>query len=670
MDKDKALVSNDLYAFGIFQLDTCSEQLFARDESVKLAPKVYQCLVLLVKSEGRIVTKDEFFEKVWVETFVEDSSLSYTISQLRKVLAEYDAETNYIETVPRRGFRFQAEVTKISKNPEVIFERETITEEFIEEISDENGLQTIHGKDGGIILNHASNIAPNEFQSKPKLQLTGKTNSTRNRLIFISAAFLIGLFAVGFSVWKYGNDRSKTSIKDIRSIAVLPIKSFDKTQDDEQLRLRMTDSLITKFGRIKEISVRPTITMLKYVDSEIDPLEIGKILEVDAVLDGRVQQENEKVRITLQLLSIQTGEKLWSEQFDGEDNKLLDLQDAISSNLLTHLNLSLSDEQEKVLAKRPTANSEAFEEYLKGRHFWQKRSEKNVRSAITAFENAVKLDPNFAEAYIGLADSYVLLVDYSYDTSPKHIETAQNYIAKAIALNPNLSEAYTVRGLIQTTFEWNWKAAEQSLKKAIELSPNSPEAHLRYGSLLNRLRRFEEAENELRTAKKFDPTSLAVNLNLAIVMMNSKRIDEAITQFNRTLELEKDFTTPRWYLARCLWLKGDKKGTLQESAKALQIDGDQVLAEQILREMQTFDEETVVRNWAKIWAKQVSPQGINDHDLAILTAYIQDKEATLEWLEKSVEVRHPWANFINSEPEFDFIRDEPRFQAVLRKLNF
>lgn len=636
----KALEEN-IFEFGEFRLDAADKVLRRGGEIVPLPLKAVELLCVLIENSGEVVTKAVILDKVWKNSFVEESVLTQNIYTLRRTFEEF-GEKNLIKTVPRRGYIFNCETAQ--EKTALIIEREIYEEiEIIE-----------------------TEIAPqNDTLALPSADKTGSKFK-----IFGVAAVLLLLSSAIFGYWFWNKHPAKTAVSDIRAIAVLPFKSFGKESSDDDLRLRLMDALTTKLGKIESISVRPTSSTMKFLKSDEDSLEIGRQLLVDAILEGSVQREANKIRVTLQLVSIKNREQIWAEQFDGETDKLLELQNMVSGKLLDKLNLPLSKEQETLFTKRPTNNSEAYEEYLKGRYFWNKRTSESLNSAIAAFEKAVKIDPNFADAYVGLADSHYLLFDYSYDTSPVNVEMAKRNLDKALALNPNLPEAYSTLGLIQTTFDWNWKTAEESLRKAIQLSPNSPNAHHRYGTLLGRLRRFDEAVSEMKIAKQFDPTSTAINMNLGKVLMYAKLYDDSAAQLNLALKLEPKFAAPRWYLARCYWLKGNKKQGVEEWTKAIEADGDKDLADKILQILNSSDEKTAIQSLAIEWEKKIGPTGINDHDLAILNAFLGDRQQTLNWLEKSVAAHHPWAAWVNAEPEFDFIRDEPRFQKILHSLKF
>lgn len=637
---------NDLREFGKFQLDAFQKALWFENAPVDLPLKEIEVLCILTGNGGAVVSKQELLDAVWQDSFVEESNISRHIYLLRKMLKDHGEERELIQTVPRRGYRFTGEIRV--RRDDLVIEHHVLGQTLIEEVDLPS--------------------PPNESRKTNDLSLkNGVASPFRRVAVMVCALALLTGLVGGFALWLYSRSGDRANMVEMRSIAVLPLKSFSNSQTDEELRLRLTDALITRLASVElGFSVRPTRAVLPFVRTEKDAIEIGKSLEVDAVLDGRLQQEGERIRVTLQLISVKTGEQIWSQQFDGKATGILNLQDEISSQLLQKLNLSDGNN----LAKRPTGNDEAYENYLTGRFFWNKRTPESLRRAIAAFETAIKLDANFADAHVGLADSYYSLFDYSYDTSPNNVERAKENLNKAMQLNPNLPEAYTTLGLIQTTYEWNWKAAEASLRKAKELAPNSPNAHHRLGTLFIRLRRFDEAEDEIRKAKELDPTSTAINANLGLVFLNSKRSDDAIPQLQKTLELDPNFTVPRWYLSRCYRLRGEKNESVSHWAKAIESDGDKDLAESILQNLNLFGEKTAIEKLAVEWEKRMGPQGVNDHDMAMLSAFLGDKQRTLSWLEKSVAAHHPWATWINAEPEFDFVRDEPRFIELMKKMNF
>lgn len=635
------------YEFGDFRLVPEERLLLKNDKSVNLSPKIFDLLVLLVENEGRLIEKSDLLDRLWSETFVEEATLARAISNLRKSIDENQAN-KYIETVSKRGYRFIATVRRVSKDdirvPDspVAFKSGKDTSETITDV--QKNIVPIRGAE----IPEINGLSLRRLSSHPMLLVALLTTST----------LAIGLLLSSY--WQTEPSRK------IRSIAVLPLKSFD--MEDDSLSLRITDALITKLNDLEEISVRPTSAVLAYTGDNIDIVKTGRHLKVDAVLDGRIQKEGNRLRVTLQIISIETGETIWSDLFDGNSERLLALQDSISARLLFQLKSHFSERETIVLAKKPTENSDAFENYLKARYFWQKRTPENLANAISFFEQAIELDPDFAAAYAGLADSQYLLFDYSYDTSPKNVALAKANLLRAIQLDPELEAAYIILGLIQTTYDWDWLAAEQSFQKAIAIAPESSDAHHRYALLLLKLRRFSDAEFEIRLAKEYDPTSLSINMNLGVILFYSKQYDAAIRQLNETIELDPAFTASYWYLARCYWLKNEKAKSFATYVRALTLDGDRELAMYIEDRYLKLDYDNISKYWADKWQSRMHLTGINEYDLAILSAHRLNKKDTLNWLEKTVESRHPWAASIYATPEFEFLHNEPRFKSILQKL--
>ena len=341
----------------------------------------------------------------------------------------------------RRGYRFTFPVHPAS-NGELVIEKYTSTKTLIE-----------------FRDNDTNDLVPTPAGTNNKIRVSSRTLilSVIGGVLLLSAAVALSRsFFAGAGV---------PAGAAITSIAVLPVKSFSEAADDDELRMRITDALITRLGNIDRIAVRPTSAVLPFADSADDSLAIGQKLRVDAVIDSRLQSEGSKLRVTMQLIRVTTGEDLWSGQFDGEADKILELQDQIYAKVSRSLNAAGSDRAG--FAKRPTQSSDAYEAYLKGRYFWADRDEASLRKAIGYFEQAVALDPQFSEAYSGLADTKHLLFNYNIDVRPAIVEDAKNDLRRALELKPDSADALITLGTIQMGYDWDWAAAEASFKRAI-----------------------------------------------------------------------------------------------------------------------------------------------------------------------------------------------------------
>jgi DNA-binding winged helix-turn-helix (wHTH) protein/TolB-like protein len=630
---------SQLREFGRFRLDAKKRVLWYDDKPVNLPLKDIELLCVLTEHSGQVITKDEILDRVWADSFVEESNLSRHIYLLRKTLKEYGESEDLIQTVPRRGYRFTGKVRETA-NGDVVIEKHTSTRTLIE----------------------IQDAVPEQSPSSPRPRtLPGSASSP----LRITAVLAVGAVLLSGAVFLWNYYAVPPADTRIRSIAVLPVKSFSGSAADEELRMRITDALITRLGNMDGVAVRPTSAVLPFAGSEQDGLEIGKKLQVDAIVDSRIQQEGERLRVTMQLVRVADGEHLWSGQFDGRANQILDLQDQISAKVTSSLDAAVSDPE--AFAKRPTENAEAYEAYLKGRFFWNKRDEPSLRKAIEYFAQASTLDPNFSEAFTGLADAQHLIFNYNIDVRPEIITEAKQNLRRALELKPDSPDALITLGTIEMGYDWDWKAAEESLKRAVAAAPNSPTAHMRYGALLVRIRRFDEAEAQFEKQIELDPLSTTGITNLGMVRFCKKDFAGADRHYNKTLELDDKAGAPHWLLSRSLWLQGKKDESVGEIVKALELDRNAPLAEKIREKAQASTAEEAIRLLLYEW--RMNPPGTNPHNLAYLSTYINDIDKAIYWLEKSIEEHHPWTTWIAAAPEFEVLRGEPRYMEMLQKMN-
>ena len=624
----------DVYKFGEFRLDAQKKVLWHQETLVSLPLKAVELLIVLAERRGEVVGKNELMESVWKDAYVEESNLSHNVYQLRKTLKSYDGE-DYIQTVPRRGYRFSGTIFKESE-----LSVETIT---LETEAEEN-------------------------RSETKIADTTTSIIGKNwRLVIAGMVSVIGLMltASGYLIWKQRNIENSETIK---SIAILPLKSFDETVENENLGLRITDALITRIGSFDQISVRPTISVINYKNSEANPLEVGKILAVDAVVKGRIQRENDKVRVTLQVLSVKSGEQIWARQFDGNADKLLSLQDEISSNLVKTLLTNSGSNQTSSLAEQPTENAEAYENYLKGRYHWNTRTAEGFEKAIGFFEQAIALDPKFAEAYSGLSDAHLGLYDYGIKKADETIPKAKTAVGRALQLKTNSSEAYSTLSAIQFLYDRENLAAEASIKKSIEYNPQNPAAHMRYGWYLTINGRFDDAAPNLENALRLDPISPIIQTNIGYLYACSGKLDEAERQFYKVLETNPNFSLPHWYLAAIYFRRGKKDEMYENYLKAFELDYGAELMAQIREVKKTSGEQAALTAWSEKlitnYAKTYSPPS----NIALVFALQKNESKALDWLEEAEKQKDPWLLQIVHDPEYDFLRNNSRFLSILEKL--
>ncbi|MBK9154786.1 MAG: winged helix-turn-helix domain-containing protein [Chloracidobacterium sp.] len=627
---------SQLREFGRFRLDTKKRVLWFDDQPVSLPLKEIELLCVLTDHSGQVVTKDELLEKVWADSFVEDSNLTRHIYLLRKTFKEYGEDEGLIQTVPRRGYRFTGKVRERG-NGDIVIERHTVSRTMIE-LADQSQLPT------------AKQALPGRAGLKRYIPLG---------VLGIGAFLLLGYFGM-----TYLSGPTVPAALEVRSIAVLPVKSFSGTANDEELRMRITDALITRLGNLTDITVRPTSAVMPFAGSDEDSIAIGRKLRVDAIVDSRIQQEGERLRVTLQLVRVADGEHMWSGQIDGMVGRILELQDVIAAQVSSTFDSTAGNNEPP--AQRLTENADAYEAYLKGRYFWTKRDEGSLRKAIEYFKQATTFDPRFSEAFTGLADTQHLIFNYNIDVRPEVVSEAKDNLRKALELKPDSPDALITLGTIEMGYDWKWADAERTLQHAVSVAPNSATARIRHGALLLRLRRFDDAINEFERHIQLDPLSINGNSNLGMALFCKKDFAAAERQFLKVLELDDKNSAPYWFLSRSYWLQGQKGQAIEKIVQALELDQNEALSAKIRDGAAASGPEAAIELLLHEWRE--NPSRTNPHNLAYLSTYLNDTDKAVYWLQRSIDERHPWTSWIAAAPEFDDLRNDARYLRMLRDL--
>ena len=512
-----------IYAFGDFRLDGPKRLLLRGGELVSLTPKVFDTLVYLIEHRGSVLSKDDLMSAVWPDTVVEENNLSQNISKLRSVLGESPGDHRWIVTLPGRGYRFVADVRLLASG------KESTPEDA--------------GLPGPVPERNPSAAAAS---SLPK-QATRGFSVRLGR--FVLAGLLAGLLTAGAVYFLRSRNRASAH-PTVESIAVLPFKPLVPESRDEALELGMADTLITKLSNGTKIIVRPISSVRRYGGVEQDPLAAGRELVVDAVLDGTIQRWGDRIRVTARLVRVSDNRTLWAGQFDRGFGDIFDVQDSISERAAAELVPILTGEEKEQLARRYTADTEAYELYLKGRFFWYKRTPQATAKAAEYFQRALERDPRYALAYAGIADCYRTLPIMSDAPSRESFPKAKQAALKALEIDNNLAEAHSALGYVEYFFEWDWAAAEKEFQRAIEINPNYPLAHLGYAHLLSTLGRHEDALAEIDRAIKLDPLSPFVGTIKGQILFHARRYSEAIEEVNKALEIEPNFWIGQIVLCR------------------------------------------------------------------------------------------------------------------------
>lgn len=640
--------------FGPFRLDRMKRLLFRGGDMVPLTPKAFDILLTLMENSDRVVEKSELMEAVWPDSFVEESNLTQNVSLLRKALGENANQHRYIVTVPGRGYRFVADVTEVSdEGVDLIVQRRSVAR-IVSEREEETDTQ-----DETPTSEPVASLAGN-FQ-----RAAGRTS----KLTFIiPCALLLGVIVAAIYLWISNKSNRPETILDVKSIAVLPFKPMSEQESDESLEIGMADALITRLSNAK-IIVRPTGSIIKYHKSEQDLIATGRELQVDSLLEGRIQKSGDRVRVTVQLVSAKDGRPLWAEKFDAKSTDLFTLQDSISEQIMRTLEVKLSSQERQRLTKHSTANVEAFQAYAKGRLCWNRRTAEGFRKAIDYFNESIKIDPEYALAYAGLADCYTSLSPYTLNPPNESFPKAKEAARKALEIDDTLAEAHTSLAHILFIYDWNWEGAEREYKRAIELNPNYPTAHQWYSVYLSSMGRNEEAIAQAKRAQELDPVSLPIARDMTRAFYLARQYDQAIAVSMKAIELDHRTYGLNSPLEMAYEQKGLYDQAIEVRLKASSIAGFEPQAIAALREQyQTL-------GWKGYWQKELSrtealakQEYVTPYLLVRLHARLGEKEKAFEWLEKAYAEHSDQLIWLKADPIFDNLRSDTRFKDLLRRV--
>jgi DNA-binding winged helix-turn-helix (wHTH) protein/TolB-like protein/Tfp pilus assembly protein PilF len=663
-----------IYAFGPFRLDVARQELTRGDEPVPLTPKAFDTLRLLVEAAGAVVTKEALLAEVWRDRFVEESVLSQNVYTLRKVLAE-GGGGGYILTVPRRGYRLGVDVERVpvqlggsartpadaaaaeeGRDPVATASTTTRSHQVPEPggsstppFRRDEGVPAGDGKPG-----RAREVAPAPGRWSVRPRFAGT-------LLTLAALVLLGW---ALSAWRASRDRPLP----IESLAVLPFLDLTPAGEGDMLELAMADALITRLSGLAELVVRPTSAVQELGGAGRDPLAMGERLDVDAVIEGSLQRAGDRLRVSLRLLRVRDGGTLWSGSFDTVTTDPFAVQDEISVQVAQALSLQLSG-RPPARGNRGTDDAGAYQEYVRGRYFWNRRTEADLRKAMVHFHGALVRDAGFAAAHAGLADCWALLPLYGNAAPAYAFPRAAGEAREALDLDPDLAEAHTSLAYTQFQYEWSWAAAEEGFRRAMQLDPTYPTAVHWYAYLLSALGRHDEAVAHARLAQRLDPLSLVINADLGFVLYFARRHDEAVAQFERTLELDPRFPYARFGAALAYSAVGRHDDAVASATQAVELSRGSSLmkgtlgyvlaaggrgeeARAVLRELEERGRETYVQSGA----------------FAMVHAGLGERELALERLDEAREERSRLVVFLQVWPIYDALRDEQRFAELVRQV--
>lgn len=463
-----------------------------------------------------------------------------------------------------------------------------------------------------------------------------------------------------------GNERFEAGA-GVKSIAVLPFKPIGAEAGDEYLGLGLADALITKLTNLRQIRVRPTSAVREYTRAR-DITVAGRELKVDALLDGSIQRARKRIRVTAQLVDARDGSTLWAENFDEKLADIFSLEDSLSDQVVRALSLKLTGEERKYLIKRHTESTEAYQAYLKGRYFWNKRTSNGFEKGVEYFERAIALDPNYALAYVGLADCYQLLSGYFALPSREGIPKARKALLEALQLDDTLAEAHASLAHLRAR-EWNWSDAEKEFQRAIELNPNYVTAHHWYSIYLRVMGRFDEAWAEIKIAVELDPVSLSINTSVGALLYVMREYDQALEQLRTTLELDPLYPYAHFNLGMVYEAKEMYPEAIKHYRKTQTILGKNPELTAFLGHAYALSGRRGQAQKLLDELKKLSDQGYElRYHIAVIYEGLGEKDQAFAWLEEAYHKRDEVLGILKVDPMLDSLRADPRFMSLLERV--
>lgn len=640
----KAVKSSDsaVYEFEEFRLDGAKLMLCRNGNEISLTPKQVETLLALVERSGEIVGKDELMERLWANSFVEESNLNQNLYILRKTLGKTAGGEPMIETLRRRGYRFNG---KLKENEQT--QSETAPEE--------------QPKEAAALLKFPSDVSDKAIAKKT--DAVDSSGGNRNAAALAVVLLLAGAIALGY----YFFSQKNAAVGDKKSIAVLPLKPIGAANRDEIYEVGIADSLIHRLSSMKEFVVRPLNATRKYADIAQDPIAAGREQQVDYVLASNYQLAGGKIRVTAQLFNVASGQIEETHKIEKEAGDLFKMQDQIAGEMGNKLLARFAVSSGNPKAVRGTNNEEAYRLYLQGRNLTARQGPTDLEKAVEYFEQAVRLDPNFARGYSGMAHAYILSSFRDGELPRVENEKAKEAVTEALELDNNLAEGYAVRGQLKLIYEWNLAGAEKDLATAIELEPNNDLAHWVYALLLAYRGRIDEAMLSIDAALTINPGSLFYQRTRGRFLYYARRYDEAIVQLKRVIELDENSASALGYLFLAYEMKGDYVGAYESLMKRQKLTNPD--------RIEVYQKAYETAGWLGVSRKllvfdKLDEQKPASNPFAIARQYavLGEKEQAFEYLNKAFEKHQSQMIQLNVEPTFDSLRDDPRFDELVRRV--
>ncbi|MEW6127306.1 MAG: winged helix-turn-helix domain-containing protein [Acidobacteriota bacterium] len=647
---------NKVYLLDKYRLEPGKRLLYLDDAPVHLTPRPFQVLVYLIENRDRVVTRQELFDEFWEGHDVYDDTLRKCVGAIRKALKDNANQARFIETHYAGGYRYIGAV-----------------EEVIEESSSVVEVEKMHGVRLVIEEEIHDSLPPEVNQQTVTTSATPvkEPRLSHRAVAFVSLIAVIGLLALAFLRFRNsGNAEPDTQSTAIRSIAVLPLKNLSNDEAQEFFSDGLTETFITELSKIDGLKVISRNSVFTLKGKDIDPREVGKRLDVAAILEGSVRKNGDTVRVDVRLVNTRDGSVIWSgNNYDRALNDILAVQDEIACSVVAGLRVKFCKDAEP--SKHYTSNVDAYQAYLKGRFYWNKRTSEGIRRSVDYYEQAIALDPNYALAYAGLADSYIQGIWHVPFDPTEVLPKAKTAALRAIEIDDQLAEIHTALANVYQ-MEWQWADAEREINRAIALNPGLARAYHVQAFQMDMTGRHEEAVASIKQAQILDPLNLVINADMSFILWNARYADEALTQALKVVEMDPNFAFGHERLYELYLFQGKEEAAAEEYFKTLMLGGRSDA--QVLAYRKAFEKS----GWKGIAQKRLDErlqdqrQGKYSSLIFIAGSYAElgQPELAFNYLEKAYNQRSAEMGIVKNSPYFAPLHSDPRYQSLLRRIGF
>ena len=637
--------------FGTFEVWFDSGELRRAGVKIRIQQQPLKLLQILLESPGKVVSREDLRNRLWInESFGDfDQAVNIAVGKLRHALGDSAENPSYIETLPKRGYRFIAEVSIVNSDGR-------------------SGGQASGSPAASGRISGSSDLDLDQPDAMVAVAAVTDVPAGRRwtaRRIAFSTSLALGLSILAVLLIVHWLRRPT----GIRSLAVLPLDNFSDDASQNYFADGMTDELITDLAQIRALRVVSRTSVMMYKGTRKPLAEIARALNVDAVVEGSVLRSGDQVRITAQLIQVPADKHLWADSYEGNVRDTLALQNQVARAIAEEIRIEVTPQEQAALKSAKKIEPEAYEAYLKGRYLWNRRTGDGLKKAVEYFNQAIAKDPNYAAAYSGLADTYALLGDWQYAVMPakEAMPRALAAARKALQLDDSLGEAHASLAFCLEGFDWDFAAADREFRRAVELNPGYATAHHWYAWHLSLVGRNTEAIAEMKKAVNLDPVSPVVNADFAELLLIAHLQDESIQQSRKTIEMNPGFAFAHNQLGQAYIQKQQFADAISELEEAIRLAGETpIFVANLARAYAGSNQKVKAAELLESLKKRSDPGSPFVAEIAMIYTALGDKSEAITWLEKGYEMR--FNPGVLERPCFDALRSDPRFRNLARRI--